>query len=600
MSQRHLYGQSYDELNPPVEWGTTGIQATINDNSFDASINTNEFTFVGEAAEFIQNVWIPQFGVFNGVPYRITFTSEIPPYNTITVFDGFINISEREILSENEPIIFRAPIVDLTNNITVFDKMFVKTQGLLYKKGFITFQDAVDIPVIRESKKNIAERSLILGQLGYDAVTLMIQAVQNLLSALSDILGLSIVIGLIELTLLFINTAIEVNLLIDNFNKHRDLLFPLVSYYKGMSIKTTLEKAFLSEGMTVDFGTIDTLLSNTYLMPSQDGFDGYPAPGFPAKGTLNRRDDGYLIGELLQTVQNLCNTRQDIRGTVAHIKPRNDPFWTTSPTYQPDDVKLETTQQYQNGTKKEDTSRVHAVWYGSYQYDPTDTHTLTDNIDDAYEIHRELITELDPRMNTLKGLKEIQIPYAIGVRKSPFDNLWDLFTGISGEFDLWLSLFQTKIDAYSAELSGAGIDVSALVGQSPFGALLDNRTGVLKIDDNAFGIAKMIYMTETNNGLKIPDNHKDFIGMSAIYNNYYLPDSPADVNQFKGQYQLLKGWRIPFGLNAYSQTILNPYFEIDSINTKFTTVDWIEDDGAATTDAEQQKPFDTNITESEI
>lgn len=600
MSQKHLYGQSYDEMNPPVEWETTGIQATINDDAFEASINTDEFTFVGEVAEFIQNTWIPQFGVFNGVPYRQTMTSEIPPYNTVTVFDGFINISEREILSESGPIIFRAPIVDLTDNVTVFDRLSVISQGLLVKQGFITNADAIDIPTIRESKKNIAERTLILGSLGYDAVTLMIGAVQNMLSAISDIVGISAPVGIVELGLLFVNVAIEIDLLLDRFFKHFDLLFPPISYYKGMNLKTVIEKAFESQGMTVEFGDILDTLENIFLMPSQDENNGFPGMGFPGIGILNTRDDGYLIGELIQTVQKEFNTRRDIRGTVAHIKTRSDPFWSDSPSFQPDNVKIETSLQYQNGTKKEDVSRVKAVWFMSYQYDPTDTHTLTDNLMDSYEIHRQLINELNPRMNTLKGIDDIQIPYAIGVRKSPFDNLWDLFSNISGEFDLWLSFFQDKIDVYSSELATAGIDVSAILDVLPFSSVIGNREGVLKIDDNAFGIPKMIYMTETPNGLRIPENHKDKIGAKALYNDWYKSDSPADVNDFKGQYVLLKGWRIPFGVNSFLQTKTNPYFELDSINTKFTTIDFVEEQKVATTDAEQQKPFDTNITEIEI
>ena len=60
------------------------------------------------------------------------------------------------------------------------------------------------------------------------------------------------------------------------------------------------------------------------------------------------------------------------------------------------------------------------------------------------------------------------------------------------------------------------------------------------------------------------------------------------------------GWRIPFGVNSFLQTKTNPYFELDSINTKFTTIDFVEEQKVATTDAEQQKPFDTNITEIEI
>jgi len=603
MSQQHLYGQNYDELNPPVDWPGIGIQATINDNAFEAEINTNEFVWVGEAAEFME-AWrtTSGLGVFNGVPYRIQATSDVTGITEI-IFDGYINLAEREILSVSDPIMFRAPIVELDNNVTVFNKVSILSQRVLQNQGFITLADSIDVPVIKESKKNVAERALILGQLLFQVVSTFIGVIQNFMSAISDVIGVSIALGLVELFLLFVNTVIQFNLLFQDIAKHKDLFFPLITYYKGLGVKTILEKAFEKLGYTVDFGEIDSVISKIFLLASQDGFDGFPSPGFPGTGVLNNRDWGYRIGELMQTVEDFFNTRQDVRDGVVHIKNRLDPFWTTAPAFQPVDALLETTLQYQNGTKKEDTDRVHSTWYFEYIFDPTDTHTLTQNADDSYEIHRELITELDPKMNTLDGIKDIKIPYALAVRKEPFDNLLDLFTGISDQFDFWLDAFQTQITDFAANIgpsAGAGISISSILAMTPLSLFFENRAGVLKIDDNAFGKPKWLYLEDTNFGKRIPANFKEFVGGKAVYTKYYLPDSPADVNDFKGQYIFRRGWRIPFSLDNFNQTKDNPYFDLNNINGKFTSINWTEDEHAAVTDAEQQEVFDTNITETEV
>ena len=600
MSQKHLYGTDYAEFNPPKEWKGIGVEATIDDSSFEASVNTNEFIFEGAIAKFIQEEWIPNYGLFNGVPYRQIMISEKDPAITHVAFDGFIHLSERVILSESGPIIFRAPIVELQNNVTVFDKMSIITQGLLEKKGFLTPADAIDIPTIKESKKNIAERTLILGQLGFTIVSTAIGAIQNLMSAISDIVGVSALLGLIEIGLLFVNLLIEINLLAEQIFKHKDLFFPSITYYKGLSMKKIMEKAAAFEGYTIDFGEFDPVISKIFLMSSQTGFDGFPSQGFPASGILRRVDWGYRIGQLMQTIETFFNTRQDVRDNVIHMKNIKDPFWTSDPAFQPVDAKLETTEQYQNGTIKEDTDRIKAVVIINYLYDASDTHTLTENSGDSFEIHRRLKVELDPRMNTLKGIQEIQIPYAMAVRKVPFDNLLDLFTGISNNFDFWLNTIQNQISAFSSDIAGAGIDVSTILHILGLSQFLENREGVLKIEDNAFGVPKLLYLVDTSAGKRIPENFKDFIGGKAIYVNGYLPDSPADVNDFKGQYRLLNQWRIPFNVENLLQIKDNPFYETSTLKAKFTTVSMTEDGRFAVTDSEQNIPIDENITEIEI
>ena len=187
----------------------------------------------------------------------------------------------------------------------------------------------------------------------------------------------------------------------------------------------------------------------------------------------------------------------------------------------------------------------------------------------------------------------------MAVRKEPFDNLLDLFTGISDKFDEWIVTFHQQIadlQNFISSDTAVGNALSALLSQGPLAQILQDRTGVLKIDDNAYGIPKLIYMEEG----RIPENHKTFVGAKAIYNNYYFPDSPAIQNDFKGQYIDRLGWRIPFSLANYQQTKINPYFEILDTKGKFTSMNWIQEKKSATTDTEEQKPFDTNITEEEI
>lgn len=599
MSQIHLYGEDYTPMNPPQDWQLASVALNFEDNLDTAttSFAVTQFTFSGDVAKWIEDYHIPTYGIFNGVRYRVNAVNEFTGAST-TIFDGFINLRDREILSKY-PIVFTAPIVPFDDTATIFEQISVYTQGLLESQGFINISDFADVPVVRESKKNIAERAVILTGLISDVIGTFTNIIQGFFSALSDILGISLPVGLIEMLLLVTNSVIEINAMIDNINTNKDLFFPQIAYYKGIKLKSVITKSFAKLGYTVDFGEIDAVLSKIVLLGSQDNYDGAPIPGLPLSGILKKNDYGYLSLEALETVQTIFNTKQEVRDGIVHIKNKFDPFWTSSPAFSTENILVDSTDQYSNGTRKENTEDLPAVVLVGYKYDESEAHTLTETNGDYHEVRRDLITELDPRLNLMRGIKEIKINYAMAVRKSPFDNLFDLFSGVSAEFDTYLDKFKSYIEDYLDDIpeeAGVSSFISEILATPFISGILESRTGALKIDDNTYAIPKLIYLEDG----KIPENFKDFIGAKAIYRNYYLKDSPADVNDFKGQKVDIKGWKIPFTLADYNLVKNNPYFEFDGNNLRFTSLNWIEDEKEAVTDAEEQKPFDTNITEYEL
>jgi len=599
MSQIHLYGEDYTPRNPPQDWQISAVNLEF-ENTIDTAqteFAVNQFTFVGDIADWIEDTHIPTYGVFNGVRYRIQAVNEFTGAST-TIFDGFIDISRREILSKY-PNIFTAPIVPFDDVATVLQQVSVYSQGLLEAQGFLNSSDFADVPVIRESKANLAERTVILTGLISDVVGLFTKLIQGFLSALSDILAISLPVGLVEMLLLILNGIIEINFMVDNINQHKDLFFPQISYYKGVKLKSLITKSFAKLGYTVDFGEIDEVLSKIVLLGSQDNYNGAPVPGLPLNGILKKQDYGYLISEAMDTVQTFFHTKQEIRDGVVHIKNKFDPFWTSSPSLEVENILIDSTDQYTNGTRKENTDNLPAVVLVGYKYDESDTHTLTEKTGDYYEIRRNLITELDPRLNLMRGIQEIKIEYAMAVRKSIFDNLLDLFNGVNAEFDKYLEDLKGYIEDYIDQIpEEAGVSelISELLATPFISGIIENRSGALKIDDNTYAIPKLIYLEDG----KIPENFKDFIGAKAIYQNYYFKDSPADINDFKGQKVDIKNWTINFNLADYNLVKNNPYFEYDGNNLRFTGLNWIEDDKKAVTQAEEQSIFDTNITEYAI
>ena len=605
MAQQHLYGTAYVQKLPPKEWQSASMLSTINDSLLESGIDEQELTFEGSAAEFLMD-WIntPGKGTFNGCPYRIVYTSNKTPALTNIRFDGYIDLASATIMSESNPVIIKAPIKRIDNPKSVIEQMYVVTQGELVLNGWLDSTDYVDCPTIRESKKNVADRTLIIGQFGMQVVNTFLQLVNNLLSAISDILGVSVVIGIIELAATFLNAVTTINSLVNQGMKIKDLFFTAISYYKVASFKTILTQAYAYKGYSVNFGTADAWLSGSHIMASQNEFDGYPFQGFPATGQLKATDHGYIIGRMQETLAEKLGLRFRVIGNVVHIRPKSDPFWFTSPSYTYDGTLIKTAGPHTNGVTKYDTEGVKATVMFNYAYDQSDTHTLTEKSGDSHEVHRKLIVELNPKMNALKGIHEVNIPWAMAVRKKPFDNLWDLFTGMSAQFDYYLQYFKDYINNLNDYIVASGVDVASdlntILDFAGLNDSIQNRTGCLKIDDNAFAIPKVIWLEETGKGLRIPENFKDYIGAAALYNDWHKWDSPADVSGFYGQKINYLGVTLKWAYEKFLQVETNPFFNLYGFQAKFTSIDWVEAIHQANTDIEQRKPFDTNITEVEI
>jgi hypothetical protein len=151
-----------------------------------------------------------------------------------------------------------------------------------------------------------------------------------------------------------------------------------------------------------------------------------------------------------------------------------------------------------------------------------------------------------------------------------------------------------------ADIPSGALEIADILDLVGVDVVVQNRVGVLKTDDNVFGVPKLLYLTETPEGLRIPANFKDIIGARAIYNEYYKFESPADVSGFAGQNTLLNGWRIPFNTDDFFETKNNPNFLFEGNFAKFKQINWTENNHSAVTNSYFYNIFDKNITENEI
>jgi len=600
MAQKHLYGINYAQLNPPEEWQDLKVSATIVDNFFSADIQNQTLTFTGDAATFIK-LWVQNYGVFNGLPYRILIDdSEI-------VFDGFLVLSELVINSKLGPTIYKIPIRDLTDNLTTLDRVSVFTQGLLFDQGFLNNSNKYWLPVVQVGKTTFKDRYLQLLSLGYNVLNTILQIIQDVLSAISDMIGLSLPVGVVEFSTLMLNIFIQITQLQDLILAHKDLILASQTYYPVLKLKDVIEAAFEKLGKTVEWGIIENDINRKFVKSSENGFPGVIAPGIQSAGdgTLKPQDWGYLISEAMQEIEKIYNTRIHDEGDIVHIKTQSDPFWVDNPSFAAESVLVSTTKQYQNGIYRNKTEEVFATTRVTYEYDPADAHTLVTENGDAYEIHRDLINELDPRMNTMKGLQDIKINWALASRYDPIEDiLFPLFDEILGDSNNLLNSLKNQITQFAQYIdpgSNSEQSTADFLAINPLDFILALSPGGLKVEDDTWGIPKFIDAdaNELNKTLTIPADFKSRCSAEFIYKERYLPESPAIQNNFAGQNISIEQLRIPFSLSNYQNTKQNPYFNFDGL-AKFNDIEWNENQRSAEVTVEKKEIFDDNITETEI
>ena len=605
---KFLYGPSYIQLAPPKEWEEIEVNATFNFTTTDANINTNKFTFVDSASTFIKQ-WLLANGSFNGMPFRIQVQSDVTT-TIVTIFDGYISLipEDLEIDSVGEPLIYKTIIIEINNNPTILDKAATTTQGQLVELDVIVNSDYIPVPDIIESKKNIRERAVILAQLLFDTITALVNIIQQVINAIADTIGVSFILGLLELVLAFSNAVLVINQLVDMFIEHKNLFFPAIEYRKGIFLKTVLEKGFGHLGYDVEFGIIEEELNCIAYESHQTGIPGWfwSTVSFPGEGILKAADFGYTLLESVQVLDFLFNIQVVARGNTVHLKTKRDPYWNTSPLYiMPNDIQIEITKQYDNGNIRR--KPVKGTFFGEYAIDESDAHTLTEKADDSIEVRRTATTILNEKMFNLGGLNNVKIPLALCVRKKPFDNLLDLFTGITDEFDALIEFLQGYIDEFQSNIqsgSGVGGFVSDLLAFPPIALFFQNRTGVLKIEDDAFSVPKLLCLELTqignNQEYRIPENFKEILGWSALYEKWHSYDSPAIEQDFNGQWIQFKNVKIDFSPDDYVNTKLNSHFDFRGLNAKFTSLTYNPNGNFAVVSGEYQQVFDNKITETVI
>lgn len=446
-------------------------------------------------------------GVFEGIPYRIETEGGVN-------LEYYVDLTEGTVYRDFEvevKIKKRKGFDNFNENSQALSFELMNTKGVNF--------NFIDIPYLI-IPENQAELGITLAIASYVMTKESIQATKDLVTRANDLieaLTLSPFPELGEILSLgsavigqLIYTISVYNALIKLARQMLELLFPKVRTYKGATIKELIEKGCAHLGYTLDSDLLNEwnklTLMPVPLIKQKKGIFDYIQNDLNfsfTKGYPTAQDTISTLGELITAVEIWFNARTKVYNGVVQIERRD--YWqniTSNTTVPALNLQGERQNEYRLNTEE-----VFKRSYIHYQVDYSDTHTLDFFDPTDAEFSTEALNVINEDLVSIRGLNDINIPFALGVRKN---NLSWIESFAKSFFEL--------LDTVTG-FFGAGINTTALI---------TNRLGVTQISQQYYSVTKVLY---ANNGNQ-PTDYVDKIRASNIYANYHKINE-ININGYK-------------------------------------------------------------------
>ncbi len=609
-------------VKEPLEY--RGLEVQLNFENIDeveASITQDGLKFVLDNADIL-NTYLTNVsgaGVFYGLPFRIEIGSP-----SQIIFDGYIDLTEGALFSceKVEAKIREAEKIDWIEKVADgfgFD--------LLDKNGLITEADYIKIPYILSDIPDYRQAALYflysfvlerelenLFQRGKDIVADLSGFFTTIAGVLKLILYLAHLIAVIAAIIVLVKNLVE------------ELISP-VRFHHGMMIKTHFEKACLHLGLTFKSSIFDKTVPTNNELDSGIWDDMCLEPekrqvGF--KRNKSTDEVGYwqgTFGDFLRGMLETFNARFRITNSVFHFERRD---WSISTAvYQIPDVRRDF-----HGINAGDMFSNYLL---QFQIDNQELNTVNSYKGTNAKNYTEHKTIFPDFISLISGLKQPQIPFALGRRKDELTRVEKLIDGLLTVLNILLTPLFVVADLLVDIIGGAVKAINAIISvinvflskskkikkikvpNSSFtkvglGVTLKNRIGMLKQSSDFIGIPKLILVTGSGFDVKIAVDNDTRLSAETMWNFYHYIESfvPTKQRPNGNQAFIFNIPVIPFciedfnlirGVNNDNEgeaKVLSP----DGNDAKILSLKWNLYNNKASIRYEESKLYTENLTET--
>ena len=557
------------------KWILNGVEVTPR-NTLEVSLNTDwtgrptelevdsdSLVLPREGVEVVQN-WINQYGIFQGIPLQYVTNSN----QTIQYYVDLIDQTEYRTYETVVKIKRRK------GKDNFFDNADGTTFELMNSKGVVF--TLIDIPYVI-IKDNAVELALTLAVSLYimtreliDQIIALSETITQIIDAVTPQTGTGVTFSIGQIATLIIKALVQLAIialilvaLIKMSQQFFELLFPKVRYFQGTKVQHLIQKGCEYLGYTLESNLLQGLSNWTIL----------PVPLVKDKGSIwdNLQNDlnfaftkGYptasdstsTLGSLIRFVEETFNAKTRVINGVVQIERRD--YWSLISTNQMN-VALNIQDKRQNVFQY----NAGDIWKRTlihYQTDPSDTHTMDffDPTDAEYSTEVSNVANSD--LLLVRGYNDINIPFALGVRKNGLNWLEKIAKG-----------FFEVVDEV----------VEAFGGNGNLSAQITDRVGVLQVSQQFFSRTKLMYTI----GGKQPENYPDIIKASAIYNAYHR------INEIQNNdYKVFSDVPIRLSSADFVNLMNNNFANIDGKVCEILTMQFFEEQSHAI--ISYKEPFD--------
>jgi hypothetical protein len=517
----------------------------------ELQLNVDKIVLPREGKEIIE-AHVQQLGVFEGIPYRV----EMAPGLSVQYY---VDLTEEAIYRDHEIEVKIKQRLGMDSfwdqaNGTSFELM--RNRGVVFnfiKVPYVIIKDdqvalgltlGVSLYVMTQQTINAIQQTGALTAAFIQAVTP--NATVPPLPPLGAILALAI-----QLAFQVAYTAALLIATVKLAQQFFELIFPKVRYYDACKVKELISKGCQYLGYTFTSTLLDSLPGLTIL----------PVPLVKQKGSIldylqndlnfaftkgypTAQDTTPTLGALIEAIETQFNAKTKILNGAVQLERRD--YWQGVTPNQ-----IVPALVVQDERIDEYTLNTDEIWkryYIHYQVDYADFHTLDfyDPTDAEYSTEPTTIVNAD--LVSIKGLNDVNIPFALGVRKGNLNFI-----------EKTAKLLFSLIDAVTGIFGGG----------TNFAGQIQSRVGVLQIGQQFFGVSKMLYLG--SDGKQVV-GYINKVSARTIYENFH------SINQIQNNdFEVRKSVRCAITNLDFVNLLNNNYADVNGELVEVLRVEFLDE-----------------------
>lgn len=527
-----------------------GVISDFTDRPSELELNIDVIVLPREALTLVQNHLQTQ-GPFEGMPYTIQMEGGI-------TLEYYIDFMEQAIFRDYE---IEVKIKRRGGKDQFFENADGLTFELMKAKG--TSFDLINTPYVI-IKDNTVELAVSIAISLYVMTRELIQAIKDLATAVENLIEavtpnatvpplppLGAIIGLVvSVVAQVVYVAFLLVAVIKLAQQLFDLIFPKIRYLNSCKVKELLTKGCQYLGYSFQSTLLDTISGMSILpvpiLKEKKSIWQYLQNDLNLafnKGYPTAQDSTPTLGSLITAIETQLNAKTKVFNGVVYLEIRT--FWQNiTPNAIVPALALQGERQDEYILNTDESWRR---YYIHYQVDYSDTHTLDYYDPTDAEYSTEPISPINPDLVTIKGLNDINIPFALGSRKNGLN--W-LEKFVKGFFEV--------VDAVTGVFGGG----------TNFASIIENRIGVLQISTQFFSQTKLLYLI----GGKQPANYMDFISAPTLWKKYHYINQ-IQLNSFKVRNEI----RTRISSQDFVDLLGNNYAEINGQTSEILRIEYIDE-----------------------